>query len=283
MEYVNLNGQLVRDADAKIHISDLGLRRGYGAFEFFRVLRGIPVFIEDHLERFANSSRAIDLEVPYSREALEGFIRELIRVNGLQNAGIQLVLTGGYSEDAFTPGEPNLIIAPIALREYSPTLYQQGVKVITHRHVREIPEAKTIAYLTAVKLGPRMKAEGAAEVIYHDGRWVSEGARSSLGFVKEGVLITAKDGVLPGITRLHALRLAAQLMPVEQRAFTLEELYAADEAFITSSTRGVMPVTRIDDRLVGNGQVGPKVSALVKAFEAHVEEYLVQHGALNRR
>jgi branched-chain amino acid aminotransferase len=274
MEYVNLNGQLVRDADAKIHISDLGLRRGYGAFEFFRVLRGIPVFIEDHLERFENSSRAIDLEVPYSRETLEGFIHELIRVNGLQSAGIQLVLTGGYSEDAFTPGEPNLIIAPIALREYSPTLYQQGVKVITHRHVREIPEAKTIAYLTAVKLGPRMKAEGAAEVIYHDGKWVSEGARSSLGFVRDGVLVTAKNGVLPGITRLHALRLAAQLMPVEQRAFTLEELYAADEAFITSSTRGVMPVIRIDDRLVGDGQVGPRVSALVKAFEAHVEAYL---------
>lgn len=279
MEYVNLNGQLVRDAEAKIHISDLGLRRGYGAFEFFRVLRGIPVFIEDHLERFENSSRAIELEVPYSRAELEGFIRELIRVNELQSAGIQLVLTGGYSEDIFTPGEPNLIIAPIALREYSPALYRQGVKVITHRHVREIPEAKTIAYLTAVKLVPRMKAEGAAEVIYHDGKWVSEGARSSLGFIKDGVLVTAKDGVLPGITRLHALRLAAHLMPVEQRAFTLEELYAADEVFITSSTRGVMPVTRIDDHPVGNGQVGPKVSALVRAFEAHVEEYLAQHAA----
>jgi D-alanine transaminase/branched-chain amino acid aminotransferase len=283
MEYVNLNGQLVRDTEAKIHVSDLGLRRGYGAFEFFRVLRGVPVFIEDHLERFVNSSQAIGLEVPYSRAELEGFIRELIRVNGFQNAGIQLVLTGGYSEDIFTPGHPNLIIAPIALREYPPALYRQGVKVITHRHVREIPEAKTIAYLTAVKLGPRMKAEGAAEVIYHDGKWVSEGARSSLGLVKEGVLITAKDGVLPGITRLHALRLAAQLMPVEQRAFTLEELYAADEVFITSSTRGVMPVTRIDDRPVGDGRVGPRVSALVRAFEAHVEEYLARHAALDSR
>lgn len=283
MEYVNLNGQLVRDTEAKIHVSDLGLRRGYGAFEFFRVLRGVPVFIEDHLERFVNSSQAIGLEVPYSRAELEGFIRELIRVNGFQNAGIQLVLTGGYSEDIFTPGHPNLIIAPIALREYPPALYRQGVKVITHRHVREIPEAKTIAYLTAVKLGPRMKAEGAAEVIYHDGKWVSEGARSSLGLVKEGVLITAKDGVLPGITRLHALRLAAQLMPVEQRAFTLEELYAADEVFITSSTRGVMPVTHIDDRPVADGRVGPRVSALVRAFEAHVEEYLARHAALDSR
>ena len=283
MEYVNLNGQLVRDADAKIHISDLGLRRGYGAFEFFRVLRGVPVFIEDHLDRFENSSRAIDLEVPYSRAELEGFVRELIRANNLHNAGIQLVLTGGYSEDIFTPGHPNLIIAPIALREYPPALYRQGVKGITHRHEREIPEAKTTAYLTAVKLGPRMKAEGAAEVIYHDGKWVTEGARSSLGFVKDGVLVTAKDGVLPGITRIHALRLAQQLMPVEHRAFTLDELYTADEAFITSSTRGVMPVTRIDDRPVGNGQVGPKVSALVKAFQAHVEEYVARQAAVDSR
>ena len=274
MSYVNINGELVKYQDAKIHINDLGLRRGYGSFEFFRVLRGIPVFIEDHLARFENSSRAIDLEVPYSLEQLEGFIHELIRVNRLETAGIQLILTGGYSEDIFTPAQPNLIIAPIGLRSYPAEQFEKGVKLILHQHVREIPEAKTIAYLTAVKLGKRMRAHGAAEVVYHDGTHVSEAARSSLGLIKNGVLVTAREGVLPGITRIHALDLAQKMMPIEERAFTLDELLGADEVFITSSTRGVMPVTQIENQPVGSGQVGPHLKALMKAFNEHLEAYL---------
>ena len=277
MSYVNINGELVKYQDAKIHINDLGLRRGYGSFEFFRVLQGIPVFIEDHLARFENSSRAIDLELPYSQPQLEGFIRELIQVNQLQTAGIQLILTGGYSEDIFTPGQPNLIIAPIGLRSYPPEQFEKGVKIILHTHVREIPEAKTTAYLTAVKLGKRMKAEGASEVVYHDGKWVSEAARSSLGFIKNGVLVTAREGVLPGITRLHVLKLARALMPVEERALSLEELLGADEVFITSSTRGVKPVTRIEDPPVGDGLVGPHTKALMKAFNEYLAAYLESH------
>jgi len=277
MNYVNINGELIENQQAKVHISDLGLRRGYGVFEFFRVLQGIPVFLEDHLTRFKNSSRAIDLELLYSRTQIEGFIHELISLNKLENAGIQLILTGGYSEDGFTPGEPNLIISPIPLRSYSAEQFEKGLKIILHQHLREIPQAKTTAYLTAVKMGKRMKAEGAGEVVYHDGNYVSEAARSSLAFIKSGVLVTAKEGILPGITRLHVLRLGKELMPVEERAFTLDKLLGADEVLLTSSSKGVMPVTRIEDRPVADGKVGPYTKALMNAFKQHLEAYLRSH------
>ncbi|WP_280938750.1 aminotransferase class IV [Meiothermus taiwanensis] len=113
MKYASINGTIIEHDKASLHISDLGLRRGYAVFEFFRVLRGVPVFLEDHLERFERSARLLELTPPFGREKLEALIRELIELNDLREAGLQMLLTGGYSPDAFTPGPPNLIIAPI--------------------------------------------------------------------------------------------------------------------------------------------------------------------------
>jgi branched-chain amino acid aminotransferase len=274
MEYVNLNGQQVKSTEATLHISDLGLRRGYGVFEFFRVVQGVPVFIEDHLNRFAYSAQQIELACPYSLSELEKFIQDLIKTNHLAHAGIQMVLTGGYSEDIFTPGIPNLVIAPTEIKPQPAIYYQQGAKIILYQNLREIAGAKTTAYITAVKLAKRMKAELATEVVYHNGLFVSEGARSSLCIIQNGTLITAKEGVLPGITRLHMLKIAETLLPVEYRAFTLDELFSADEVILTGATREVMPITQIEDQTVAGGSVGPFTQKLMQAFSAHVEAYI---------
>lgn len=278
MKYAHINGTIVEHDRATLHISDLGLRRGYGVFEFFRILRGVPVFLEDHLERFENSARLLELELSYSRDTLERFILELIRINHLEQGGIQMLLTGGYSEDAFTPGRPNLVIAPIVVNPPPPHLYQQGGKIILHQNLRELPEAKTTDYLMAVRLARRVRAEGATEVVYHDGRWVSEGGRSSLSVIKNGVLMTAREGVLPGITRKHLLHVARPLLSIEERAIALEELFTADEVLLTGATRQVMPITRIEDKPVGNGRVGPFAKALMEAFQQHLEAYLNRRG-----
>lgn len=274
MDYVILNGTTLPYREATLHISDLGLRRGYAAFEFFQIMQGVPLFIEDHLQRFYNSAQLIDLEVPYNRSEIMGFIQELIRINGLELAGIQLVLTGGYSPDAFTPTAPNLIITPMELKRPPEQLYQTGAKVILHQNLREMPEAKTTDYLVAVRLGKRARAEGATETLYHDGKTVSEGGRSSLCIVKNGVLVTAKEGVLEGITRMHLLPLARSIMPVEQRAIGLEELLGADEVMVLGSTRAVMPITQIEDQQVADGKVGPYSQKLLALFRTHMAEYV---------
>ncbi|GIW31947.1 MAG: aminotransferase class IV [Meiothermus ruber] len=274
MKYASINGTIIEHDKASLHISDLGLRRGYAVFEFFRILRGVPVFLEDHLERFERSARLLELTPPFGREKLEGLIRELIELNNLREAGIQMLLTGGYSPDAFTPGQPNLIIAPMAVTPPPAQLYQQGGKVILHQNLRELPEAKTTDYLVAVKLAKRVRAEGATEVIYHDGKTVYEGGRSSLLIIQQGTLITAQAGVLPGITRKHLLEVARPILPIQERPITLAELYSADEVLLTGATRQVMPITQIEDRRVGDGQVGPYSQQLMKAFQEHLEAYL---------
>jgi len=283
VKYANINGTMVAHDQASLHISDLGLRRGYAVFEFFRILRGIPVFLEDHIERFERSARLLELEPPFNREKLQSLIRELIQLNDLEQGGIQMLLTGGYSPDAFTPTTPNLVITPIAVTPPPARLYEQGGKVILHRNLRELPEAKTTDYLVAVRLSRRVRAEGATEVIYHDGTWVSEGGRSSLSIIKDGVLYTAKEGVLPGITRKHLLQVARPLLPILERPIALSELLEADEVLLTGATRQVMPITQIEDKPVGNGQVGPYAQALMAAFQAHLEAYLNQRAELHER
>ncbi len=281
MRYANINGKVVEYAQACVHISDLGLRRGYAAFEFFRILRGIPVFLEDHLERFANSARMLELELPFSQEALEGYIRELIRLNEVQEGGLQMLLTGGYAPDAFTPSQPNLILAPLEVKPPPAHLYQQGAKIILHPNRRELPEAKSTDYLVAVRLSRRVRAEGATEVVYHDGHTVYEGGRSSLCLIKDGVLLTAQEGVLPGITRKHLLQVARPLLPIREGPLTLQDLFSADEVLLTGATRQVMPITQIEDRPVGNGQVGPWAKVLMRAFQEHLEAYLARQEAGN--
>lgn len=274
MRFVSLNGKFVPYDQATVHISDLGLRRGYGVFEFFRILRGIPVFLDDHLNRFERSAEMLELEIPYRRTQLQDLIAELISLNELKNAGIQIVLTGGYSPDIFTPSTPNLIMAPVEVRSHPAIYYERGAKIILHQNLREMPLAKTTDYLVAVKLSKRVRAEGATEVVYHDGRVVSEGGRSSLSIVKNGVLIADLEGVLPGITRLQMLRLAEGILPIEHRPISLQELLTADEVILTGATREVMPITQIEDRPVADGKVGPFTQALMKAYREHVEAYL---------
>jgi D-alanine transaminase/branched-chain amino acid aminotransferase len=274
VRFVSLNGKFVPYDQATLHISDLGLRRGYGAFEFFRILQGVPVFLEDHLSRFENTAGMLELEIPFTRSQLEALIYELIRLNELKRAGIQLVLTGGYSPDAFTPSTPNLVMAPLEIKSHPAVYYQQGAKIILHQNLREMPLAKSTDYLVAVRLGKRVRAEGATEVVYHNGTTVSEGGRSSLSIIKNGVLITDLEGVLPGITRMHLLQVAKLILPIEFRSIMLPELFSADEVILTGATREVMPITQIEDRPVADGKVGPFTQTLMKAFREHLEAYL---------
>jgi D-alanine transaminase/branched-chain amino acid aminotransferase len=268
---VIVNGEFLPEAEASVHISDLGLRRGYGAFEFFRVLGGTPIFLDDHLARLGRTIEMLGLDGKWTLAAIRDQVHAVISENGLTEAGVQIVLTGGESPDVFTPGEPTLIVAPIALTPIPDEHYETGVAVITHRNLRELPEAKTTDYLIAVQLIPAMRAAGAIEVLYHDETRMLEGARSGLGIVtSDGVLVTASRDVLESVTRYHVLRIAKELMPVALRDISLGEFHDAPEVFLTGTTRGVLPVTVVDGRPVGNGQVGPHARRLSDAFREHV-------------
>ena len=273
--FVHLNGSVVPESDAKLHVSDLGLRRAYSVFEFLRVDDGVPVFLEDHFERFMRSCETLELT---PTDDLELRVRELLRVNHASYSGVSIYLTGGYSSDNFTPAEPNLIIIETPREPYPTDLYVLGTKVITYQHTRELAHAKTTDYLTAVRLSHAMKAANATEVIFTSATHALEGARAALGVVlPSGAIVSPIDHVLESVTMGRALRLAARFTPTERRAVTLEEFDTAPEMFLTSATRSVMPVTRVDERIVGDGRVGATVTRLMRDLELHTKEYIRTH------
>lgn len=275
IQYYNINGSIVQASNAMLKVNDLAILRGYGVFDFFLVRDGVPMYVDDYVARFERSAGLLNLDLPLSKSLLKEKIRELIQSNGLMDAAIRLVLTGGYADDGYIPVEPNLLIMEHLMPTYKDEVMTQGVKVLLHQHMRELPEAKTINYLTGIRLAGNMKQKGAIEILYHNGIFVYEGVRSNFFIVDEnGTIATPKDQVLLGITRKNTLEIARQHFTVEERNITPSELLNAKEVFLTSTTKGAMPVVQIDDQIIGDGKPGKVTLQLAKLLQEHDKAYI---------
>lgn len=276
-EYFFVNNRIVPAAEAAVLSNDLGLFRAYGVFDYFRTHDGEPLLMQEYLQRFRRSAAQLHLDLRLEDEALKSIIRELIYLNKKPESGVRLLLTGGYSENMFKPGEPNLLIRiePSVLPPEN--AYTKGVKLLSNEHLREMAGVKTTNYLNAIRLWPEVEAAGATELLYHwDGEWL-ECSRSNFFVVVGGVLMTPPSSkVLPGITRGRIIALARQAgIKVEERSLPLNIIQQAEEAFISGTTKRVMPVVRIDQQQIGDGIPGPLSRQLLKAWV----EMEIQHTA----
>jgi branched-chain amino acid aminotransferase len=250
-------GQIVPLDQACLHISDLAIQRGFGVFDFIKVQQGQPLFLEDYLDRLYNSARLMELQVPLSRDEMKAVIRELTERNALEVAGMKIILTGGYSEDGFTPLNPNLLITQHPLALPSQAKVEQGIRIITHEYVRELPSVKSINYLMGIRLISKIKAKGAEEVLYYKNGIVSEFPRCNFFLVRQDdTVVTPANNILSGITRKNVLEVAGRKYRVEQADITLEEVLQAKEAFLTSTTKRILPIVQVDDTLIGSGKPG---------------------------
>lgn len=269
---VYLNGQYLPKEKAALNVADLAILRGFGIFDYFRYADEKPHFIEDHLDRFFRSAKLLDLEMPVSRDELRAAVHGLIKRNGEASGGIRFVLTGGYSLDGYTPTTPNLVAMAYPFKGPSAEQYDQGVAVHLHHYERQLPEVKSIDYLEGIRIQPMLKTKGADYALYVDrDHNVRESDRSNFMIVREGILITPKENILHGITRLHLLKLAQQLgIYTDERAISVNELKKADEAIICSSTKGAMAITQVDDETIGDGRPGPVTRRLMDNWNGYV-------------
>lgn len=268
---VYLNGQYLPKEQAALNVADLAILRGFGIFDYFRYADGQPRFIEDHLDRFLRSAKVLDLEMPASRDELREVVYQLIERNVVPDGGIRFVLTGGYSPDGYTPTAPNLVGMAYPFTPPPEELYARGVSVVLHQYQRQLPQVKSIDYLEGIRIQPMLKAKGADYALYVDGEQnVRESDRSNFMIVRDGILITPKDDILHGITRMHLLKLAKQLgIPTDERAVSVNELKQADEVIICSSAKGAMAITKVDGEPVGNGGVGPVTLRLMASWGSY--------------
>lgn len=242
-----LNDQFIPEEKAALHVQDLSIQRGYGIFDFFKVQNSVPVFLEEHLSRFYFSAERMRLNCGYSNDELKKIIFELLKMNNASNTGVRITMTGGYSEDGYKLSKPNLIISLRSFSSPTKEQFEKGIKLITYEHQRQLPEVKSIDYLMAIWLQPFMKQNNADDVLYHQNGIVSECPRSNFFIVtNDNCIVTPSKNILKGVMRNKLVEIAKANFKVEERDLTIKEIKVAKEAFITSTTKTILPVRQID-------------------------------------
>jgi D-alanine transaminase/branched-chain amino acid aminotransferase len=257
-----INGEYIPYNQSTVPVSDLIVQRGYGIFDFFLVKDRIPPFISYHLDRFIHSAELLSLDLSYTKDELTEMVMNLIRKNDILNSSVKIILTGGISPDDFTlsTAKSSLIIINKPFEIKWPDAWKNGAILITSKYQREIPEAKTINYIRSVRLSRQLAESNAAEVLFVDRNWVRECSRSNVFYVKDNCVFTPKSKMLKGVTRKRILALKGY--SIREKDFKIGDLLAADEVFITSTTKGVLPVVKIDRQMIANGQIGPISKAI---------------------
>ncbi len=262
-----INNQFIEEEKVTLGITDLSIQRGYGVFDFFRAGNNIPLFIDNHLDRFFNSAAMLRLQVPHSKEEIKDIISEMIKRNKMPESSFRLVLTGGYSPDYYELSSPNFIIIQQPVQMSGKEKFDQGSKIILYEYLRDLPQAKSINYLMGVYLQHELQQQKADDVLYYKDGHVLEFPRSNVFAVsKNGTVITPADNVLHGVTRMKVLEIAREKYAVEERAVTVDELKDAAEVFLTNTTKRLQPVLSIDGKTVGNGKPGEITTSLYKSF-----------------
>ncbi|GAB3500353.1 D-amino acid aminotransferase [Spirosoma knui] len=273
MHYGYFNGTIAPADQLGVGVTDLGLLRGYGLFDYFLTYNGRPFQWDWYWERFQNSAQRMHLPLPLSKEETYGLLMDLIERNGGTDTAFRFVLTGGYSADSISVERPNLLILTEAIHPVQPVQYETGIKVILDDYVREMAEVKSTDYKRVILMAQAIKSAGAADLLYQKGGEISELSRSNFFITKGDRLITPDRHILRGITRRTVIQLAQSDFKVEERPVLLSELYDADEAFTTSSTKKVLPITQIGELTIGDGHVGPKAKFLLERFNEFVKNW----------
>jgi D-alanine transaminase/branched-chain amino acid aminotransferase len=254
--FVYVNDEWLPASQASLLVSDLALQRGYGVFDFCKTIHHTPIFLDEHIHRFVESAGRLRLPIRPRQEIISR-IQQLMDKNNIPHSGIKLVLTGGYSPDGYTITQPNLVITQTPIEPPAMDAFEKGMRLVTYPHIRQMPEVKTIDYLMAIWLQPYIREKNADDVLYHlDGR-MSECPRSNFFIVtKDDTVVTPDENILKGVIRGKVLELAQQTGSAEERPVTWEDIRHAKEAFITSTTKHIIPVLQIDGGIVGDGSPG---------------------------
>jgi len=270
-----IDGEFVSSEQAVLPVNDLAILRGYGVFDFLRTYGGRPFHLDAHIRRLMNSARLIDLSCPWSFEQIRDIVSETLRRNDFPESNIRLMITGGDSGDSITPGShPRLLVMVMPVKTFPREWYANGVDIITVNVSRYIPGAKSIDYIRAIITLNDARRAGAVESVYVDdtGR-VLEGTTSNIFAVVKDQLVTPPQDILPGVTRDVVLDLTAPDFKPQLRDITRDELLRAEEVFLTSSNKEVLPVCRIDGQIIGGGRPGSMTRRIMGLFEDYTKTY----------
>ncbi len=266
---VSIDGTIVDGDQARVSVFDRGFLYGDSVFEVYRTYGGAPFAEKEHLERLQRSADRLMIEVPIPLEQLAEEVHETLRAAGGGDSYVRVVVTRGtgpLTYDPSTATSPMRVIIVVPVTPYPATLYEDGVAVVILQASRTTDDqrasgAKASNYLANLLAVHEAKQKGGHEAIMTGrGGQLLEGASSNLFVVSNGIVRTPplQRGILTGITRATVIEVCeAEGLAFEEVELFPDDLYRADEAFITSSIREVMPVVRADGHAIGAGKPGP--------------------------
>jgi D-alanine transaminase len=270
---VFVNGDYLPESEGKISIFDRGFLFADGVYEVTAVVNGKLVDYGPHMERLDRSLRELRMAWPCSKDELKAMHVEMVKRNALTEGIIYMQVTRGAADRDFKfpkESKSTLIAFTQAMKLVDNPNAVTGVKVVTTPDIRWARrDIKTIMLLAPVLGKQDAYEKGAHEAWMVEGGVVTEGTSSNAYIVKDGKVITRglSNSILAGCTRRALFRLAQDHgIVIEERSFTPDEAYAADEAFLTSASQFVMPIVEIDGRRIGGGQPGPVVRKLRELF-----------------
>jgi len=282
---IYMNGKMVPKEQATVSVFDHGLLYGDGVFEGIRSYNSHVFLLKEHIRRLYDSAKAIDLAIPMSQEEMVRAVVETCRVNDVRDGYVRLVVTRGPGDLGLDPAKckvgPNIIIIADNITLYPKECYEEGLPTITVATIRNVPEAlnpriKSLNYLNNILAKIEASNAGVKEAIMLNAQgFVAEATGDNVFFVRDNVLSTPHptSGSLEGITR-NAVMAIARAMGVEVRepVTSRYDLYTADEVFLTGTAAELIPVVRIDRRVIGAGKPGPMTLELLKRFHAFVRD-----------
>ena len=276
---IYLDGKLVDKDKAYISVFDHGLLYGDGVFEGIRTYDGLIFRMKEHIDRLFRSAASIELNICMTKKELTDAVIKTLKTNKLENAYIRLVVTRGVGDLGLDPrkcSKPTVFIITDKIALYPKEFYQKGLEIITASVRRNFPQAldariKSLNYLNNIlaKIDAIKAGTEEAIMLTYDG-YVAECTGDNIFMVKGGKLFTppVDIGALEGITRDAVIGIAKRLsMPFAEKMLRPEDLYAADEVFLTGTAAEIIPVTKIDKRSIGNCKPGTITIELKKEFE----------------
>lgn len=277
---VYIDGKFYEERDAKVSVFDHGLLYGDGIFEGIRAYNGRVFRLKEHIDRLFYSAKAILLNIPISHAELMRAVVESCRTNNIRDGYIRLLVTRGVGTLGLNPNRcknPSVIVIADKIQLYPEELYARGMDIITVPTVRNLhsavnPAIKSLNYLNNILAKIEANNSGCEEAIMlnADG-YVAECTGDNIFIVKAGQLLTPplSAGALYGITRQTVIELAQKLgVAVSEPNLTRYDIFNADECFLTGTGAEIVPVVKVDGRVIGDGKPGALTQKLVTDYHA---------------
>jgi branched-chain amino acid aminotransferase len=275
---VHINGSLVPAEDATVSVFDHGLLYGDGVFEGIRVYGGNVFLLTEHVNRLFESAQAIRLEIPLSKEQVAMAVGETVLANSIDDGYVRLVVTRGAGTlglDIRKTANPVVIIIADTITLYPPEIYENGMPLITASTIRNHPGAlnpsiKSLNYLNNILAKIEGTDAGFVEALMlnHKGE-VAECTGDNIFIIKDGLIQTppTEAGILEGLTRNHVIQLAQDAgHQVLESVMVRDDIYTAQECFLTGTAAEVIAVISLDGHTIGNGSPGPITRDLMARF-----------------